>query len=349
MPSAKKPSRRAASSGRPSAGTGDNFPRHSIEKALRLPKAILEQNAGKECTDSEAAGFVGVKLAGPLKSELGSAIKFGFLERPGSGRVALTDIARKVLRPQAPSQKLEGMREATLKAPVISEVYKHYRGENLPDPEFFTNALVDKFKVPQDKTAEFRDIFIETLASAGLLEKHGERTRILDIAQQPGAPSQTLGQVEKLAKEVSLDPTATCFIMMPFAPPIGNYYSTIYEPAIKKAKLKPVRADNDMFGTGKIMDQIWQGINSAKVLVAELTERNPNVFYELGLAHALQKPVVLVASNEEDVPFDIRHIRVIYYDVRDPFWGQKLIEKVAENVLSALQNPAEAVLATPLV
>jgi hypothetical protein len=43
------------------------------------------------------------------------------------------------------------------------------------------------------------------------------------------------------------------------------------------------------------------------------------------------------------VPFDLKHIRVIYYNVSDPFWGQKLIEKVAENILSALSNPEEAV------
>ena len=55
------------------------------------------------------------------------------------------------------------------------------------------------------------------------------------------------------------------------------------------------------------------------------------------------KPVVLVSSNETDVPFDLQHIRVIYYDVSDPFWGNKLIEKVAENILSALKNPEEAI------
>ena len=117
---------------------------------------------------------------------------------------------------------------------------------------------------------------------------------------------------------------------------------TIYEPAIRKAGLTPVRADAEIFATGKIMDQIWDGINAAKVLVAEMTTRNPNVFYELGLAHALNKPVVLVSRNEEDVPFDLQHIRVIYYDVNDPFWGQKLLDKVAENIISAIKNPEEA-------
>ena len=91
------------------------------------------------------------------------------------------------------------------------------------------------------------------------------------------------------------------------------------------------------------MDRVWQGINAAEILVAELTTRNANVTYELGLAHALKKPVVLVSAKEEDVPFDLQHIRVIYYDVTDPFWGNKLIEKAAENILSAIQNPEEAV------
>ena len=103
--------------------------------------------------------------------------------------------------------------------------------------------------------------------------------------------------------------------------------------------------NTDIFGTGKIMDQIWSGINAAKVLVAELTSRNPNVFYELGPAHALQRPVVLVSSNSDDVPFDLKHIRVIYYDVNDPFWGDKLVKKCRENIVSAIKNPDEAIFA----
>ena len=131
--------------------------------------------------------------------------------------------------------------------------------------------------------------------------------------------------------------------MQPFAEPLGSYYDKIYKPAIEKAGLKPVRADAEIFGTGKIMDQVWSGVSVGSVLVAELTSKNPNVFYELGLAHALKKPVVLVSATEDDVPFDLQHIRVIYYDMADPFWGNKLIEKVAENILSALKNPEEAI------
>jgi hypothetical protein len=78
--------------------------------------------------------------------------------------------------------------------------------------------------------------------------------------------------------------------------------------------------------------------NFAKAVQAAISD---NVLYELGLGHALDKPVVLISATEDDVPFDLHHIRVIYYDVVDPFWGQKLIEKMAK-------NPEEAVCKTIL-
>ncbi len=192
-------------------------------------------------------------------------------------------------------------------------------------------------------------MFVQSLKDAELLEDIGGKQRVLDITHGGDAVPATAAaraeeHLKKVAKGVTVQSTDTCFVMMPFAEPLGSYYTSIYEPAIKKAGLTPKRADNDIYGTGKIIDQIWAGINSARVLVAELTNRNPNVLYELGLAHALNKPVVLVSSNENDVPFDVKHVRLIYYDVNDPFWGSKLIDKVAENILSALKNPTEAVL-----
>lgn len=321
------------------------YPRHGLLQALRIPRAILEQNAGKECTDKEAAKYSGVGFHGPFKVELSSSLKYGFLERPSAGKVALTELARRVLRPQNPQDELSGLREAILNAPVVSAVYTHYRGENLPDQQFLVNALVDKFQVPQTSVTEFLEVFIESLRAASLLDEHNGKRRLLDISSSGdlGPSPQSEDALKKLSKGVSIAAGDSCFVMMPFASPIGDHYEKIFEPAITKAGLKPIRADNEIFGTGKIMDQVWSGISSARVLVAELTNRNPNVFYELGLAHALKKPVILVSSNESDVPFDLHHIRVIYYDTNDPFWGEKLIAKVAENILSALKNPEEAI------
>lgn len=320
------------------------YPRSSLEKALRIPRSILDQNAGQDCTEEESAKYVGVKFnKGPYGVEISTSIKYGLLERPEAGKLRLTQLARKILKPQESDDYISGARSAVLKAPVISEIYLHYRGENLPDMEFFDNALTEKFKIPPEKLSEFKSIFFDTLKMAELVTEHDGKYRLIDALEDEDSGQTKVNETfQKLEKTTKVKPEDTCFVMMPFSNPLGSYYEKIYKPAIEKAGLKPVRADDEIFGTGKIIDQIWTGIYSAKILIAELTTRNPNVFYELGLAHALKKPVVLVSSNEEDVPFDLNHIRVIYYDVTDPFWGPKLIDKIAENILSAIKNPEEA-------
>ena len=341
----KAPNKKEASRKKPVvAASQAKYPRHSISDALRIPKAILDQNAGKVCGDDQAAQFLGLKsAAGPFGVEISSGVKYGFLSRPEKKQLEVTELGKQILRPKSNEDVAKGYQKAVLNAPVISEVYKHYRGENLPDAQFFDNALEDTFSVPKEKLSEFKDIFSSSLRTASLLEEHDGRVRVLDSASSIESTEESTEYIERLSSGVSVKAGDSCFVMMPFTSPIGDCYTSVCKPAIEKANLTPVRADNEIFGAGKIMDQVWSGINAAKVLVAELTTKNPNVFYELGIAHALEKPVVLVSSNEDDVPFDLKHIRVIYYDKNDPFWGQKLLNKVAENIVSALKNPEEAV------
>ena len=323
----------------------NDYPRHSLEKSIRIPRGILEQNAGKVCTDKEAASFCGIKYnRGPFATEVSSAIKYGLLVRPSKSNIELTDIAKKILKPQTELDKKEGLQKAFLNAPGYREVYSNYRGENIPDDEFFNNALTGRFELKPEKIDEFKNIFFENLEFCDLVTEKDGKKRIRDISDTNEDQQELVDRsIKKLEKEVKIDKSDICFVMMPFAEPIGSYFEKIYKPAIEKAKLKAIRADDEIFGTGKIIDQIWQGINSAKVLIAELTSRNANVFYELGIAHALKKPVVLISSNEKDVPFDLQHIRVIYYDMTDPFWGQKLIDKITENILNAIKNPKETI------
>lgn len=105
----------------------------------------------------------------------------------------------------------------------------------------------------------------------------------------------------------------TCVVLTPFKDPFDTYFVSIIKPAINTAKLNAVRGDS-LFRPSPIMADVWQMIQECKVLIADLTEKNANVFYELGLAHALGKPVVLLADNLGDVPFDLQSLRVIIYD-----------------------------------
>jgi hypothetical protein len=130
---------------------------------------------------------------------------------------------------------------------------------------------------------------------------------------------------------------------MPFGGWLDDYYETIYCPAIKAAGLEAHRAD-DLYRPSTIVNDIWAYTRRAKLLLADLTGKNPNVFYELGLAHALAKPAILVAESMDDIPFDLRALRIIVYDKNDPRWGELLQHKVQAAIREVLRAPEEAVL-----
>lgn len=143
-------------------------------------------------------------------------------------------------------------------------------------------------------------------------------------------------------KKVAKKPEKTCFVMMPLKSPFDVYYTSIYKPAIKDSKLVPIRAD-DLFRPSAIVSDLWQMIQDAEVILAELTTKNANVFYELGLSHAVGKPVILVSETMDDVPFDLQQLRVLLYDKDDPNWGDKLKADITSSINETLVSPVEAV------
>jgi len=78
------------------------------------------------------------------------------------------------------------------------------------------------------------------------------------------------------------------------------------------------------------------------VIVADVSGKNPNVNYELGLAHAFGKPAVIISQRAEDVPFDYRHLRVIIYDTTRVRWDSELASKVSKTIRLVRQNPTNA-------
>lgn len=134
-----------------------------------------------------------------------------------------------------------------------------------------------------------------------------------------------------------------CFTIMPFGGWLDDYYESVYSPAIKAAGLEPHRAD-DLFRPSTIVHDIWDYTKRAKIILADLSGKNPNVFYELGLAHALVKPAILVAESMDEIPFDLRALRIIIYEKNAPNWGQILREKIEASIGEVLKSPLEAVL-----
>jgi hypothetical protein len=152
-------------------------------------------------------------------------------------------------------------------------------------------------------------------------------------------------RIDTRSSRLTANKQDSCFIIMPFGEWFDHYYEKIYIPAIRAVGLIPRRAD-DLYRPSAIVNDIWSLTKTAKVILADLSGKNPNVFYELGLAHAIAKPAILVASSIDDIPFDLRALRVIIYSKNEPDWGDVLREKIETAINEVLASPLDSVLPT---
>ena len=105
------------------------------------------------------------------------------------------------------------------------------------------------------------------------------------------------------------------FVLMPFTEELKQTYTNYIIPVANELELSVARAD-DFFTHNSVISDIWTAISEAEVIIADCTGRNPNVFYEMGIAHTIGKPLILITQKSEDVPMDLRHVRYIKYDVQ---------------------------------
>jgi hypothetical protein len=126
-----------------------------------------------------------------------------------------------------------------------------------------------------------------------------------------------------------------CFVLMPFRESWSErIYQKVLKPVLAECQVAPKRAD-DLFGS-RIMEDIWAGINSAFIVLADVTNRNPNVFYELGIAHTVGKNVVLMTQQDDDVPFDIKPYRYIKYE--DNQDGYEFLRKMLPEFIAHIRE-----------
>jgi hypothetical protein len=125
----------------------------------------------------------------------------------------------------------------------------------------------------------------------------------------------------------------TAFVAMQFGEPYDTIYRTVIRPEAKRLGFEVIRID-EINRPGIIFQDIQRKIEDAKVVIAEITAPNQNVYYEVGYAHALNKPTILLAQRGKELPFDIRSYRVIFYD--DSIGGKPLVEKTLRDHLHSI-------------
>ncbi|QFZ55528.1 hypothetical protein FEZ18_12315 [Oceanihabitans sp. IOP_32] len=152
--------------------------------------------------------------------------------------------------------------------------------------------------------------------------------------------------IEKLNRMVRINPIfqgrdfmindKLVFMLSPFSEPYNTIYDDHIKPTVEKIdSLKCFRADN-IYDNKPIIEDIWKSINEASIIISELTGRNPNVFYETGIAHTVGKEVILITQNIDDVPFDLRHLRCIVYEYTPR--GIELLETNLSNTIESIRK-----------
>ena len=123
-------------------------------------------------------------------------------------------------------------------------------------------------------------------------------------------PRRQLPKVFSIADPENVEPTLVS-VMMPFHPGFDPVYHVIKEAAAA-AGLRCRRAD-DIWEAPAVIQDVVSLIDRSNLVICDCSRRNPNVFYEAGIAHTLGRDVILITQSEEDIPFDLRHLRYVRY------------------------------------
>jgi hypothetical protein len=240
-------------------------------------------------------------------------------------------------------------------------------GNRLPARTAIADAMKE-IGVADDLAEEAVDLFIVNLRYVGLLQilSGAERVVTLDhlldslpssvsVASQVGERTQDLSgtvvDARTLVTQEHANFETTCF----YITPIGDatscvrkhsdlFLGSIVEPAMSSFGLKVIRADA-IDKPGIITRQIIEFILKSRLVIADLSFHNPNVFYELALRHAVRLPVVQIVRKADSIPFDINQMRTIQIDDSDIYSFVPKIEiyksEIAAQARRALDSGSE--------
>jgi guanylate kinase len=206
---------------------------------------------------------------------------------------------------------------------LVEKGFSEYEKASLTENEFLNKRMIDNFLDIAAVNGRLRageDIMV-------LPNLHDKMYNTIQIF------NDVYNSQAKLKGSIYSKNASGCFVLMPFK----EEYRPIYEDHIvavcSDLGVSVSRADQ-IFSSAPIIDDILEAVSSSKIILADLSDNNPNVFYEVGICHAIGKNVVLITRND-DVPFDVRHIRHIKYNFtpRGMKEFEETLKKTFENTL----------------
>jgi hypothetical protein len=184
----------------------------------------------------------------------------------------------------------------------------------------------------QSRDALLAAFFREVQMSIDVREAERFRAARPEVFEDVPAGSLEVASRSRDASPLLTSSSNLCFVMMPFRPQTDELYRSLIKPAVEQQGLVSLRAD-EIFATGSITEQIRVAIQQSRLCVADVSGRNPNVLYEVGIAHTLGKPTVLLTQDVGDVPFDLREVRHIVYRLEALEAARAGLERSIQHIL----------------
>jgi hypothetical protein len=293
-----------------------SFPRVTFVSALRIAQRIKELNGGNPWPPEDVARALGVGAStGSFFYITAASRDFGLtVGTRDAERIELTPLGREIVyAPDAESERNKKI-EALFKVEVFRKVYEHYGGATLPDMKYLGNTLENQFGVIPIFHEEFVKMFRENCRDLGLDQRDAAASMVAGGQIARGTGTVVLAEVKAAGKQ------RRAFIIMPFSErqdfrPKGFFdevLRSLLTPAGVNAGFSVETAKRQ--GSDVIQSTIINELLDADLVIADLTDHNPNVLFELGLRMAEQKPVALVKTKDTGRIFDVDNmLRVLEY------------------------------------
>lgn len=328
------------------------YPRRTLEEALKIPRAIKEQNGGNAWAPNEVAAAVGLGNSDPFYYMTAASRDFGLTEGTrNSATIQLTDRGRAAVYPPNAEAELATLREAFFSIEIFRKVVDYYGGSKLPEERFLANALETTFNLDPRTHKEFVDLFEKNCRFLQIgadfnpsnVNNGTPAGQIIPALQAESGDTRTVA-VPRTGGDKTL------FVIMPFVERSDDYPTGFFDEVLKSL-FTPAGTEAGFVvktarrqGSDVIQSTIVTDLLQADLVLADLTEHNPNVLFELGMRMARDLPVALVRAKGTGRIFDVDNmLRVLDYSPN--LWPSTVevdVPALTEHILGTWENRATA-------
>jgi hypothetical protein len=366
---AKRAAKKKASARVKKVRTPRIYPALTFEECLTLPDAIHTHASGERVSRLTLLKAMNISpTSSATQILITSSGKYGLtkgsfaaehLELTPQGRIASD-------KSSPPRAKTQARFELAIKgiAP-FNVIYERYKGKKLPSHEVMRDVLSEA-KLEITDSTECIDTFVVNSKFVGLLQTiAGSETLVpievlleqlpatpISLAGKRGEDLSTSHEAPSSAQEPPGISTTSwdkiCFYITPIGDDASEhrrhsdlFLSSLIEPALETFGLEVIRADK-IAQPGMITSQVLEHILRSRLVVADLSYHNPNVFYEMALRHATKLPIIQVCRKFDRLPFDVNQVRTIIIDTSDIYTLIPRLEtyrsEIASQVRAALDG-----------